>query len=129
MLKKNHDMYAGMKCGGCVGHVKSLLEALSSVKQVEILSSTDSSPSLTSAPQLQATVNLTTETALVRVMVPKGSRSNGAILSPFVLDLAEKMAQVGKVLSWSSVSLLLLVHSYIIASRQLNFQKHAITLT
>ncbi|GFR41528.1 hypothetical protein Agub_g2224 [Astrephomene gubernaculifera] len=47
----------GMKCGGCVGHVKKILE---------------SQPGVTSA-----SVNLATETALVRVLVPRGSSSSG----------------------------------------------------
>ncbi|GIL92859.1 hypothetical protein Vretimale_19178 [Volvox reticuliferus] len=47
----------GMKCGGCVGHVKKILEA---------------QPGVTSA-----SVNLTTETALVRVLVPRGGGGGG----------------------------------------------------
>ncbi|GIL67851.1 hypothetical protein Vafri_21137 [Volvox africanus] len=47
----------GMKCGGCVGHVKKILEA---------------QPGVTSA-----SVNLTTETALVRVLVPRGGGAGG----------------------------------------------------
>lgn len=46
-------MHAGMKCGGCVGHVKQLLEQHASVSA--------------------ATVNLATETALVRVKLQPGT--------------------------------------------------------
>ncbi|KXZ56166.1 hypothetical protein GPECTOR_1g142 [Gonium pectorale] len=67
---------AGMKCGGCVGHVKKILEA---------------QPGVTAA-----SVNLATETALVRVLVPRGSGgargggNNGAALAA----LGDKLAQV-----------------------------------
>eukprot|EP00878_Enallax_costatus_P020490 GHUV01021666.1.p1 GENE.GHUV01021666.1~~GHUV01021666.1.p1 ORF type:complete len:204 (+),score=40.69 GHUV01021666.1:977-1588(+) len=54
----------GMKCGGCVGHVKKLLEEHPAV--------------------LQATVNLATETALVRVTL-----TQGADLDKLAADLAQ----------------------------------------
>lgn len=57
-------MVAGMKCGGCVGHVKQLLEQHSSVSA--------------------ATVNLATETALVRVKLEPG-----ADLSTLAAELAK----------------------------------------
>ncbi|GLI68631.1 hypothetical protein VaNZ11_013109 [Volvox africanus] len=47
----------GMRCGGCVSHVKKILEA---------------QPGVTSA-----SVNLTTETALVRVRLPRGEGAGG----------------------------------------------------
>jgi Cu2+-exporting ATPase len=53
-----------MKCGGCVGHVKKLLEEHPAV--------------------LHATVNLATETALVRV-----SLAAGADLDKLAADLAK----------------------------------------
>lgn len=53
-----------MKCGGCVGHVKKLLE---------------DHPSVTAA-----TVNLATETALVRVVL-----ESGADLSTLAAELAK----------------------------------------
>jgi Cu2+-exporting ATPase len=55
---------AGMKCGGCVGHVKQLLEQ---------------HPSVTTA-----TVNLATETALVRVKLEAGAE-----LATLAADLAK----------------------------------------
>lgn len=55
---------SGMKCGGCVGHVKKLLEDHPAV--------------------LHATVNLATETALVRVALAKG-----ADLDNLAADLAK----------------------------------------
>ena len=57
-------VHSGMKCGGCVGHVKQLLE------QHPLVSS--------------ATVNLATETALVRVKL-----AAGADLSTLAADLAK----------------------------------------
>jgi copper chaperone CopZ len=56
----------GMKCGGCVSHVKDLLE-----KHPDVIA---------------ATVNLATETALVKVRLGAGVK---------VEDLAEQLAQVG----------------------------------
>lgn len=53
-----------MKCGGCVGHVKKLLEEHPAVQH--------------------ATVNLATETALVRVTLAKG-----ADLDKLAADLAK----------------------------------------
>lgn len=53
-----------MKCGGCVGHVKKLLEEHPAV--------------------LHATVNLATETALVRVTL-----AQGADLDKLAADLAQ----------------------------------------
>lgn len=70
---------AGMKCGGCVGGVKRILE---------------SQPGVTSA-----SVNLATETALVRVLVPRSqaaSTSAGGAMSPHVRQLGEQLAQVRK---------------------------------
>ncbi|KAG2440429.1 hypothetical protein HYH02_010314 [Chlamydomonas schloesseri] len=65
----------GMKCGGCVGHVKKILEE---------------QPGVTSA-----SVNLATETALVRVLVPRGSKSGGggAAAGGALAALGEKLAQ------------------------------------
>lgn len=57
-----HD--TGMKCGGCVGHVKQLLEQHAAVSA--------------------ATVNLATETALVRVKLEAG-----ADLSTLAAELAK----------------------------------------
>lgn len=75
-------MFAGMKCGGCVGHVKKILEE---------------QPGVTSA-----SVNLATETALVRVLVPRGSRqqpsgssgNGGSGGGGALAALGEKLAQV-----------------------------------
>ncbi|PNW77162.1 hypothetical protein CHLRE_10g424775v5 [Chlamydomonas reinhardtii] len=72
----------GMKCGGCVGHVKKILEE---------------QPGVTSA-----SVNLATETALVRVLVPRGSRqqpsgssgNGGSGGGGALAALGEKLAQV-----------------------------------
>lgn len=61
---------AGMKCGGCVGHVKQLLEQ---------------HPSVTAA-----TVNLATETALVRVKLEPG-----ADLTAIAADLAKVRVERG----------------------------------
>jgi Cu2+-exporting ATPase len=59
-----------MKCGGCVGHVKKILESQAGVSS--------------------ASVNLATETALVRVLVPRnGSKAGGA-----TGILGEALAQV-----------------------------------
>lgn len=58
-----------MKCGGCVGHVKQLLEKHASVSG--------------------ATVNLATETALVRVKL-----AAGADLSALAAELAKVRARV-----------------------------------
>lgn len=74
-----------MKCGGCVGHVKKILEAQPGVAS--------------------ASVNLATETALVRVMVPRGSRAAGAAAGAgaaaaggqSLVELGERLAQVGGV--------------------------------
>jgi copper chaperone CopZ len=71
---------AGMKCGGCVGHVKKILE---------------SQPGVTSA-----SVNLTTETALVRMLVPRGGGGGGGggragSSSAALAAVGEKLAQVG----------------------------------
>eukprot|EP00198_Chlamydomonas_reinhardtii_P013234 XP_001702571.1 heavy metal transporting ATPase [Chlamydomonas reinhardtii] len=71
----------GMKCGGCVGHVKKILEE---------------QPGVTSA-----SVNLATETALVRVLVPRGSRqqpsgssgNGGSGGGGALAALGEKLAQ------------------------------------
>ena len=43
---------------------------------------------------MQANVNLATETALVHVMVPKGSKGAGGSMSPQLVAAAEKLAQV-----------------------------------
>ncbi|EFJ44901.1 hypothetical protein VOLCADRAFT_64450 [Volvox carteri f. nagariensis] len=58
----------GMKCGGCVGHVKKILESQPGV--------------------IAASVNLTTETALVRVLVPRSSSGAAALAA-----LGEKLTQ------------------------------------
>lgn len=67
-----------MKCGGCVGHVKRILE---------------SQPGVASA-----SVNLATETALVRVLVPRGGGGAMAAAAQQQGDataaLADKLAQV-----------------------------------
>ncbi|KAF6256790.1 hypothetical protein COO60DRAFT_1527733 [Scenedesmus sp. NREL 46B-D3] len=60
----------GMKCGGCVGHVKKLLEEHPAV--------------------MHATVNLATETALVRV-----SLAAGADLDRLAADLAKVLTNAG----------------------------------
>ncbi|WIA18868.1 hypothetical protein OEZ85_003541 [Tetradesmus obliquus] len=60
----------GMKCGGCVGHVKKLLEEHPAV--------------------LHATVNLATETALVRVTL-----AAGADLDKLAADLAKVLTSAG----------------------------------
>eukprot|EP00879_Flechtneria_rotunda_P013037 GHRR01013616.1.p1 GENE.GHRR01013616.1~~GHRR01013616.1.p1 ORF type:complete len:215 (+),score=63.37 GHRR01013616.1:127-771(+) len=60
----------GMKCGGCVGHVKNLLEQHGSV--------------------LHATVNLATETALVRVRVAAGNNVN-----KLAAELAQALTAAG----------------------------------
>lgn len=59
-------LLTGMKCGGCVGHVKKLLEEHPAV--------------------VHATVNLATETALVRVTLAQGADLD---------KLAAELAQVG----------------------------------
>ncbi len=73
VLIKTH--FAGMKCGGCVGHVKKILESQPDV--------------------MQATVNLATETALVHVLVPK-VRMNGKAddFIGLVKALGEKLSLV-----------------------------------
>lgn len=63
---------AGMKCGGCVGHVKKILEGQLSVSV--------------------ASVNLATETAMVRVMVPKALSSEDSTAR--LLGIGEQLAQV-----------------------------------
>eukprot|EP00798_Chlamydomonas_sp_ICE-L_P017695 gene17695-24051_t len=62
----------GMKCGGCVGHVKKLLEQQEGVTQ--------------------ASVNLATETALVHVLVPKGSDDRGQMAKQLE-EMAERISQ------------------------------------
>jgi hypothetical protein len=42
----------------------------------------------------QATVNLATETALVHVLVPKGSKGQNGVLSELLIGVAEKLSQV-----------------------------------
>mmetsp|Transcript_32907 Transcript_32907/g.72683 ORF Transcript_32907/g.72683 Transcript_32907/m.72683 type:complete len:228 (+) Transcript_32907:144-827(+) len=65
----------GMKCGGCVSHVQKVLESQPNVAQV--------------------TVNLATETALVRVLVPKGSGSSSeGGMSPHLRAVGDKLVQV-----------------------------------
>ena len=74
--QRSTPFIAGMKCGGCVGHVKKILESQPNVKQV--------------------TVNLATETALVRIMVSKKDKSSSGCqgLSPQVKAIADQLAQV-----------------------------------
>ncbi|GFH08129.1 HMA domain-containing protein [Haematococcus lacustris] len=64
----------GMRCGGCVGHVKKVLEALEGV--------------------LEASVNLATETALVRVQVPAGPAGQ-ASLALVGQQLAQALSAAG----------------------------------
>jgi len=59
----------GMRCGGCVGHVKKILEQQENVTE--------------------ASVNLATETALVRVSVPKGAQGEAALKA-----LGDKLVEV-----------------------------------
>ncbi|MEW5309920.1 MAG: hypothetical protein WDW38_001761 [Sanguina aurantia] len=61
----------GMKCGGCVGHVKKILEGQASVSV--------------------ASVNLATETAMVRVMVLKALSSEDSAAR--LLGIGEQLAQ------------------------------------
>lgn len=76
----------GMKCGGCVSHVKKILEAQAGVSS--------------------ASVNLATETALVRVLVPKvqqgkgGAGAQGAAQQAVAAKAAtaERLAQVRELL-------------------------------
>lgn len=73
-----------MKCGGCVSSVKDILEKQPGVSSV--------------------TVNLATETALVRVMVPRcklASSSEG--MAPYLKQLGEQLAQVREE-GWRRVS-------------------------
>ncbi|KAG2497846.1 hypothetical protein HYH03_004113 [Edaphochlamys debaryana] len=64
----------GMKCGGCVGHVKKILEDQPGVDS--------------------ASVNLATETALVRVRVPRG-QAGAAALEELGAKLAQALDKAG----------------------------------
>ncbi|GAX75471.1 hypothetical protein CEUSTIGMA_g2914.t1 [Chlamydomonas eustigma] len=66
----------GMKCGGCVGHVKKILESQPGV--------------------IQATVNLATETALVHIMVPSGSKvDKGRAVEVMGNKMSEALTKAG----------------------------------
>lgn len=122
------DAAAGMKCGGCVGHVKKILESQPGVIQARHTpGSLLVSPSLSWRRSLahymcscltecvhkpvtviltspnctcpvrcdpQATVNLATETALVHVLVPKGSKGQHGAPSPQALAAGDRLTQV-----------------------------------
>ncbi len=70
-LSKEHLPFAGMKCGGCVSHVKRLLEEQPGVAG--------------------ASVNLATETALVRVRL---SDAGADSKSEAAVNVAKQLAQV-----------------------------------